>query len=769
VPVNLLNLNQGGKICDLSHDYNVSLAYGWSSYSNAATGSSLAVAKSTSICRTPGTASQQVIFYRGAAEWQPNTAYAVNAVVANFTGIYTCITAGTSGSSGPSGTLNGQNDGSCVWNYTQAAGTQSLFYVFQNGGLGFQGGHCYQASVWVCNPNPTPVTVSLTFRNDGMEFNNTTVFPDQTYQIKTIAAQGGGWQQLIITCQFDFNTFTPPGTYNGTVISANSYGSMRIIMTTGGTLYFADATLIELPPFQDVRSGVQAPIPADLIGNHIYQQQNYPKVNGQNTWMAPNASSAPFSKGYFNLKRVWGAGTTWEQMNTAAGTYAVGVALSDGYVSTGWQNSDFQITGSNVQSGGTNVAAPNPWPYDVLFTFGWVPKWISSNPTSPIYYTYAPSDLAVQATAIDGTTQYNASFYNHVYSVVYRYAGLVKYYELWNEFDAPSHGWNGTPQQMAIMATTGHKAIKAAEAAAIAAGKMTASQASYILAPNVTQGGEAALAALLVQGVGVCFDGFSMHNYYNKTAQPNSPYMCGAVEANASYVYNFRKFLEGYGLGQLPIFVTEGGIFLGVSFTQGITATAQNEAYYVAAGYILFWLMGAVNFNIFAFGGGPNGGTSYDFLMCPTNTPGTLTAGGQALSSLSWWLPGATVTNVFFGSNGTIEVALTLANGTPAHIIWNSTPPWGTGCAYMQNDLVISNGNIYSAGAFGTSGATAPSGTTTSSDGTITWTYVAPAPVYTFGNGFSPTRIYNLSDTTATGTAFSAPTFNVGIAPTMFT
>lgn len=62
-------------------------------------------------------------------------------------------------------------------------------------------------------------------------------------------------------------------------------------------------------------------------------------------------------------------------------------------------------------------------------------------------------------------------------------------------------------------------------------------------------------------------------------------------------------------------------------------------------------------------------------------------------------------------------------------------PPWATGVAYTNDassrgPLVTSNGNIYrgTSGVPGTSGATAPSGTTTSSDGTITWTYVMAAP-----------------------------------------
>lgn len=59
-------------------------------------------------------------------------------------------------------------------------------------------------------------------------------------------------------------------------------------------------------------------------------------------------------------------------------------------------------------------------------------------------------------------------------------------------------------------------------------------------------------------------------------------------------------------------------------------------------------------------------------------------------------------------------------------------PAWAATTAYAADasgrlPIVTSNGNIYRAGSAATSGSTPPSGTTTSSDGTITWTYVMAA------------------------------------------
>lgn len=56
-----------------------------------------------------------------------------------------------------------------------------------------------------------------------------------------------------------------------------------------------------------------------------------------------------------------------------------------------------------------------------------------------------------------------------------------------------------------------------------------------------------------------------------------------------------------------------------------------------------------------------------------------------------------------------------------------SITAWVTSTAYVKGQKVTSNGNLYAAGSTANSGATAPTGTTTSSDGTITWTYLMAA------------------------------------------
>lgn len=65
--------------------------------------------------------------------------------------------------------------------------------------------------------------------------------------------------------------------------------------------------------------------------------------------------------------------------------------------------------------------------------------------------------------------------------------------------------------------------------------------------------------------------------------------------------------------------------------------------------------------------------------------------------------------------------------GSLAVLNTTDLPAWVTSTAYAKGQLVTSNGNIYSSGSAATSGPTAPTGTTTSSDGTITWTFIMTA------------------------------------------
>lgn len=150
-------------------------------------------------------------------------------------------------------------------------------------------------------------------------------------------------------------------------------------------------------------------VPVQFFGMHLAAQTytGWPSVN-------------------FLTQRTWDSwpGVSWSDLNPSQGTYD-------------WTNLDTLVNDSlthNVQ---------------LVYTFGYVPAWASTNPTgtcdgNPDGTCYAPNmqpwkDFVTQITA--------------------RYQGKIKYWELWNEPNA-SNFWKGTNTQLVAMAREAFTIIK---------------------------------------------------------------------------------------------------------------------------------------------------------------------------------------------------------------------------------------------------------------------------------------------------------------------
>ncbi|WP_158550867.1 cellulase family glycosylhydrolase [Geodermatophilus sp. TF02-6] len=131
----------------------------------------------------------------------------------------------------------------------------------------------------------------------------------------------------------------------------------------------------------------------------------------------------------FATLRVWGQypSVTWAALNPAPGVYD-------------WADLD------------TVVAEAARRGIDVVYTFGDTPGWASTDPlgTGCAYGAgscYAPTE---------------ASWRAFVTAITTRYAGLVRYWELWNEPNAENF-WSGTTRHMVEMARTAYPIIKGAD------------------------------------------------------------------------------------------------------------------------------------------------------------------------------------------------------------------------------------------------------------------------------------------------------------------
>ncbi len=129
----------------------------------------------------------------------------------------------------------------------------------------------------------------------------------------------------------------------------------------------------------------------------------------------------------FGGLRLWDTATGWAQINTANGVYD-------------WSTLDGFVSAAQAH----NV--------DLLYNLARVPAWISSNPNdSSCSYSDSseggpgqcdpPTDLNSDGTGTD------AAWIAWVSAVATRYKGEIKFYEIWNEWNA-SLFWLGTPAQL---------------------------------------------------------------------------------------------------------------------------------------------------------------------------------------------------------------------------------------------------------------------------------------------------------------------------------
>jgi hypothetical protein len=112
------------------------------------------------------------------------------------------------------------------------------------------------------------------------------------------------------------------------------------------------------------------------------------------------------------------------------------------------------------------------------------------------------------------------------------------------------------------------------------------------------------------------------------------------------------------------------------------------------------------------------------------------------------------------GSTAPSHTGLAPDNGTLAvGATWRYLAPkvdWAAGQAVQAGDLRTSGSRIYRALGAGTTGATAPSGTTTSSDGTVTWGYVASFANWGGGVSYFDAITTNGSYVAANGQLYAA-------------
>lgn len=223
-------------------------------------------------------------------------------------------------------------------------------------------------------------------------------------------------------------------------------------------------------------------VPASFFGMHIAAQ------------LAEGWPSAPFG-----TQRIWDSwpNVGWTDLHTGPGTF-------------NWAPLD-NLVNDSVNHG-----------VELVYTFGYVPRWASSNPDGDCSGASPGSCYAPSLTA----------WREFVNAITTRYQGRIKYWELWNEPDAGNF-WKGSHQQMADMVKQAYPIIKNIGGIVLSPAPQGMNAHNWLDAHFAAAGtGNADIVAF--------------HGYVH-----------GAPETLQTLVNNIRSVQNKHGIGTRPLWDTE--------------------------------------------------------------------------------------------------------------------------------------------------------------------------------------------------------------------
>jgi hypothetical protein len=327
--------------------------------------------------------------------------------------------------------------------------------------------------------------------------------------------------------------------------------------------------------------------------------------------------------------RLWSTGTAWLDMNSAPGTYD-------------FSGLDLWITAAQAHHA------------DVIYTFGEVPAWASSNTSlvcgtsgAPLGSCAPPDDLNSDGT---GSNQHWKDF---VAAVVTHAGGKIKIWELWNEPTVPGY-WQGSTQQMLRLAQDAYAIIKSIDPTAM------------VTTPSPSTGINGVanwMGPYLALGGGRYADIITFHGY-NWSTQPG---VYPQPEAIVPLVDNLKAVLASNGQQMKPLWCTEGG--WGDTTGNGFTAPDLHAAF-LARHYLLQQSEGVLRYYWFAWDNGLDSGGLPDGLWVPASG---VTLPGVAYQQVESWIVDV-VPTAPCSANGTVWTCnYTRSGGYQAQAIWDTS------------------------------------------------------------------------------------------------
>jgi hypothetical protein len=310
--------------------------------------------------------------------------------------------------------------------------------------------------------------------------------------------------------------------------------------------------------------------------------------------------------------RLWDNYASWQDIEKANGTY-------------NWNNLDKWLAAAEASH------------TDVLYAFGRTPTWASLRPSEPCGYGMGCASPPSDVESGDNTWKtFVTALVQHSLSSP---TAHIKYYELWNEPDCTRRcTWTGTDAQLVTMARDAYQIIHSLDRDALVLGPSPHGL-------NVVKWLQAYYAA----GGAAYQDIVAFHAYVG-------PHL----DQLPLIVDNTRALMAQYGIGNQPLWVTEGS--WGVA---GLTSSQQVA--YLAQEYIILWSKNVARFYWYSWDGGPQWGLLW-------NPSSGMNAAGNAYGLLENWLVGSvsSPSPCTQSPDATWYCALTLPNGDAAQIVWNS-------------------------------------------------------------------------------------------------
>jgi hypothetical protein len=309
--------------------------------------------------------------------------------------------------------------------------------------------------------------------------------------------------------------------------------------------------------------------------------------------------------------RLWDNYASWQDIEKANGTY-------------NWNNLDKWLVAADASHA------------DVLYAFGRTPAWASLRPSEKCNYgagcAAPPSDVD------SGDNIWKAFVTALVQHSLSSPAAHIKYYEMWNEPDCTKGcTWTGTDVQLVTMARDAYHVIHTLDPDALVLGPSPHGL-------SVVKWLQAYYAA----GGAAYQDIVAFHAYVGSH-----------LDQLPLIVDNTRALMAQYGIGNQPLWVTEGN--------WGVTGlSSSQQVAYLAQEYIILWSKNVARVYWYSWDGGPQWGQLW------TASTG-INSAGVAYGLLENWLIGSVSPPSPCQQTGdaTWNCTLTLSNGDPAEIIWN--------------------------------------------------------------------------------------------------